>query len=84
MVDFNMNTSCAERNCVDPLIHFSPQTFRPNSMLYPLPWPNVMGLPFHARSKRFITVNKDDRWEVTYALIDEERIVLTICMAVSI
>ena len=82
VVDFNMNISCAERDCVDPLIHFSPRTFRPNSILCALPWLNVMGLPFHARSKRITTTN--DGWDITDAFIDEERIVLAICMAVSI
>ena len=82
-VDFNMNITCEERGCVDPLIHFSPQTFCPNGEVHPLPWPNVKGMPFHSGLRAVATTDLENSW-VIEALMDEERIVLSICKTVSI
>ena len=78
-----MNIPCSQRDCVDPLIHFSPRTFRPNGDVHRLPWPNVAGLPFHSACRSVVPMDIEDFWVIS-ALMDEERIVLSTCEAVSI
>jgi hypothetical protein len=81
-----MNFPCVQRNCTDSLIHFSPRKFRWAENDSPL-WAHVVQtcLPYHTQYKRITFPSEDDDWLMcTAVLMDEERIVLSTCLSVSI